>query len=162
MRDVQKHIGRCWIITYNNVLVAYITLLADKLEVKEPILDGEEIPYQTFPAVKIGLLASDMRAKKAGTRLMEWALEYIATEISPLVGVRFATVDALYDPDETPVYDSSGFYRKLGFRFASPDEPLPPKEPYRAMYFDLKDLIEALQSDPGKVQSNETSDQPGV
>jgi GNAT superfamily N-acetyltransferase len=144
-RDVSSHLGRCWIITDNNNLVAYVTLLADKLTVNEPILGSEDVPYKTFPAIKIGLLASDKRARKSGTRLVEWALEYIATELSPLVGVRFVTVDALYDPDEP--YDSSPFYTKQGFRFADPDEPLPPKEPYRAMYFDLLDLIEGIEKE---------------
>jgi hypothetical protein len=28
---------------------------------------------------------------------VEWAIEYVATELVPAVGVRFVTVDALYD-----------------------------------------------------------------
>lgn len=49
----------------------YITLLADKLSLEEAILLGEGIKYQTFPAVKIGLLAADSRAKGAGRSLVE-------------------------------------------------------------------------------------------
>ncbi len=142
-RDVRAHVGRCWVITHDGLLVGYVTLLADKLTVGDLLSASEDVPYRTLPAVKVGLLAADSRAKGAGRRLLEWALEYVATELSPAVGVRFVTVDALYDPDEP--YDSSGFYLKLGFRFADPDESLPPAEPYRAMYFDLKPLIEALQ-----------------
>lgn len=54
------------------------------------------------------------------------------------------TVDALYDPDSG--YDSSGFYVRFGFRYANPDEPLPPAAGYRTMYIDIKPLIDAIQS----------------
>jgi hypothetical protein len=40
-------------------LAGYITLLADKLQVENPILVEEGVKYQTFPAIKIGLLAVD-------------------------------------------------------------------------------------------------------
>ncbi len=73
--------------------------------------------------------------------------EYVVTEIVPVVGVRFVTVDALYDRDVEPAYDASGFYTKLGFDFADPNQTLPPEIPYRTMYYDLKPLIELL-NDP--------------
>ncbi|WP_298437810.1 hypothetical protein [Geobacter sp.] len=116
--------------------------MADKLtaeEARQNLQAQEEITYSTFPAVKIGLLASDRRAKGAGTCLVEWAIEYVATEISPKVGVRFLTVDALYDVDTG--YDISGFYQNFGFRFANEEEPLPPLDPFRTLYFDLLPLI---------------------
>ena len=71
-------------------------------------------------------------------------MEYVAAEISPTVGVRFMTVDALYDPDTTPPYDASGFYEKFGFQFVAPNESLPRSVPYRTMYLDLKPLIDLL------------------
>ncbi len=82
---------------------------------------------------------------------MEWALDYMVDELMPNVGVRFATVDALYDIDppyspERP-YDSSGFYAHLGFRFANPDEPLPPADNYRTMYYDLKTITAAMNEE---------------
>ena len=106
----------CWILRCEDDLAGYITLLTDKLEVDEPILIDEGVQYQTFPAIKIGLLAVDRRAKGAGRRLLEWAVEYIAENIAPHVGVRFITVDALYDSDTTPAYDASGFYKKFGLQ----------------------------------------------
>ncbi|MEI6332593.1 MAG: hypothetical protein WCP16_25405 [Pseudanabaena sp. ELA645] len=75
---------------------------------------------------------------------MEWAIDYVITEVVPIIGVRFITVDALYDFDVDPAYDASGFHEKLGFEFADPIEPLPPVNPYRTMYLDLKQLMEAL------------------
>jgi hypothetical protein len=53
-------------------------------------------------------------------------------------------VDALYDLDEEPPYDASGFYEKFGFRFVNVEETLPPSTPYRTMYLDLKPLIDLL------------------
>lgn len=139
-REVASHLSRCWILEAGGFLAGYITLLADRLSVEEQLLLGEEVKYRTFPAVKVGLLAADRRAHGAGRCLLEWAMDYVARSVSLTVGARFLTVDALYDPDTG--YDSSGFYRHLGFRFADPREALPPVRGYRTMYFDLKPLIE--------------------
>lgn len=87
---------------------------------------------------------------------MEWAIEYIVQTLSPAVGVRFLTVDALYDPDTG--YDSSGFYQKLGFRLVNPDESLPPLHGYRTMYFDLKPLIDSWFSMIGAYDEVERSE----
>lgn len=141
-REVNACICHCWVLRHNNALAGYITLLADKLEVDVQLLEQEGVRYQTFPAIKIGLLAADERAKGAGSRLVEWALEYVAIELANAVGIRFMTVDALYDPDEEPPYDASGFYQKFGFQFVNPDETVPRVVPYRTMYFDLKPLID--------------------
>jgi hypothetical protein len=122
-------------------LAGYITLLADKLTVQSQLLATEQVQYRTFPAVKIGLLATDKRAKGVGSCLVEWAMEYVVQTLSPAIGVRFLTVEALYDPDTG--YDSSGFYQKFGFRLVNPDESLPPLHGYRTMYFDLKPLIDS-------------------
>jgi hypothetical protein len=78
---------------------------------------------------------------------MEWAIDYVITEVITVIGVRFITVDALYDFDVEPAYDASGFYAKLGFEFADPTESLPPFNPYRTMYLDLKPLMEALATE---------------
>jgi hypothetical protein len=141
-REVDAHICRCWILRDGQELAAYITLLADKLSVEDSLLHGEGVLYKTFPAVKIGFLAADRRAHGAGRFLVEWAMDYVASSLSPAVGIRFVTVDALYDADTH--YDSSGFYLKLGFQLANPDEMLPPPEGYRTLFFDLKPLIDAI------------------
>lgn len=130
------------------------------MQVEDPLLAEEGVKYRTFPAVKIGLLAVDSavqtlrerRTKGLGTRLMDWAIrqsrhfviDYVIEEVVPIIGARFITVDALYDADVEPAYDASGFYTKLGFEFAVPNDPLPPVNPYRTMYFDLKELMEAI------------------
>jgi GNAT superfamily N-acetyltransferase len=141
-REVEAHICRCWFIRDAEDLAAYLTLLAHKLTVEESLLHGEGVLYKIFPAVKIGFLAADRRARGAGKFLVEWAMDYISTILSPAVGLRFLTVDVLYDADNQ--YDSSGFYLKLGFQFANPEEEIPPKEGYRTLFFDLKPLIDAI------------------
>ena len=138
--------GKCWVIIEDDSLAGYITLLADKLSSigdGKKLLSNEGIKYQTYPAVKIGLLAADERAKGAGTRLMDWALFYIATEIVPRVGVRYVTVDALFDEDKG--YDISTFYKeKWGFIYASPSSETPKRHPYKTMFLDIRPLVEAL------------------
>lgn len=143
-REINASLCQCWIIRHKDALAGYVTLLADKLSVDEQLLQEEGVQYQTFPAVKIGLLAVDSRARGVGRCLVDWALEYAATELVGALGVRFMTVDALYDPDTTPPYDASSFYAQFGFQFVNPDQILPPYIPYRTMYLDLKPLIDLL------------------
>lgn len=139
-REVRAGIAQAFVLTQDGKLAGYATLLADKLTVTTQLLVSESIRYQTFPAAKIGLLAADDRSKGVGTRLVEWAIEYAAFELAPRVGLRFVTVDALFDPDTG--YDSSPFYLKRGFVFVSPDEVSSPRDGFRTMYFDLKPLID--------------------
>lgn len=146
-REVDAYLCQCWIVRVEDALAGYITLLADKLQVEERLLAEEGVKYRTFPSVKIGLLAVDRRAKGLGSRLVEWAINYVITDVTPIVGVRFITVDALYDSDIHPAYDASRFYEKIGFEFADPKEALPPVNPYRTMYLDLKPLIDVLMAE---------------
>jgi GNAT superfamily N-acetyltransferase len=150
-READAKLCHCWVVRIGDSLAGYITLLADKLQVEAPILLDEGVKYRTFPAVKIGLLAVDRRAKGLGRRLVEWAIQYVVAEIVPVVGVRFVTVDALYDRDTEPAYDASGFYRKLGFDFTDPHESLPPETPYRTMYYDLKPIIDLLDVETSEI-----------
>lgn len=145
-REIGSQVGKCWVIVEKGSLAGYITLLADKLSTESEnvkLLHSEGVKYQSYPAVKIGLLAADERARGAGGRLMDWALDYIATELVPRLGVRFVTVDALFDPDKD--YDASTFYRdKYGFIYANPDAESPKTKPYKTMYLDIRPMVDAL------------------
>ena len=142
-RERGAHLGQCWFARKNDTrLAGYITLLADRLAVEGPLLAGESVKYRTFPAVKIGLLAVDERSKGLGTALVQWAFRYVASELCPRLGVRFVTVDALYDPDTD--YDTAGFYARFGFTFADGVGRRIPDQPFRAMYYDLKPILDAL------------------
>ena len=104
-RECGAGIAACWYFEVDQKLVAYITLLADRLTVESELLETEGVRYRTFPAVKIGLLAADQRAKGAGKALIRWAFRHVVTELCPRLGIRFVTVDALYDPDSGYVID---------------------------------------------------------
>jgi GNAT superfamily N-acetyltransferase len=155
-REINARISQCWVLRCEDSLAGYVTLIADKLDLDQPILIDEGVRYQTFPAIKIGLLATDKRAKGAGRRLVEWSIEYVASEIAPAIGVRFLTVDALYDADMTPPYDASGFYQKFGFLFVNAEEVLPPPAPYRTMYLDLKPLIDLFDDSTSGAEDGST------
>lgn len=142
-REVKSHISRCWVVTHDGQLGAYVTLLADKLSTRRKLLKSDGVEHRTFPAVKIGLLAADKRASGAGKRLMEFTIWYVASVLSPTLGIRFLTVDAYYDPDTG--YDISPFYVKLGFEYAHPKAKLPTRKPYRAMFMDLKLLLDSIE-----------------
>jgi GNAT superfamily N-acetyltransferase len=146
--EISSHISRCWLVHTNEGMAGYITLLADKLSLEEAVLMNEGIKYQTFPAVKIGLLAADSRAKGVGHLLVEWAVQYVAQHLSPTLGIRYLTVDALYDDEISPHYDASGFYERLGFMFTNPKEALPKGGGTRSMFLDLKPLIDQLHNLP--------------
>jgi len=106
------------------------------------LLEGEDVRYRTFPAVKIGLLAVDGRTKGLGTELIRWAFRYTATDLCPRLGARFMKVDALYDPDSD--YDTSEFYARFGFMFADGEGRRIEGQPFRTMYFDHKPILDAL------------------
>ena len=55
------------------------------------------------------------------------------------------TVDALYDPDSD--YDTAGFYSRFGFTFADCEGRRVEGQPFRAMYFDLKPILDALAAE---------------
>ncbi len=90
-READAYLCQCWIGRVEDALVGYITLLADKLQVEDALLLQEGVKYRNFPAVKIGLLAVDRRTNGLGIRLMEWAIDYVITNVVPIIGVRFIT-----------------------------------------------------------------------
>lgn len=136
--------SKCWIVEYDGKLAGYITLMADKLTSEYYLLENEGVGYKTFPAIKIGWLAADRRAKGAGSRLLEWAIDYVTTDLTNRVGIRFITVDALYDPDTG--YDIAGYYERFGFQHVNTSELVPPSGNFRTMYFDIKAVVEQVES----------------
>jgi hypothetical protein len=63
-REAEAYLCQCWVLRVGDALAGYITLLADKLQAENPLLVEEGVKYQTFPAIKIGLLAVDRRAMR--------------------------------------------------------------------------------------------------
>ncbi|MCX5963844.1 MAG: hypothetical protein NT070_12100 [Cyanobacteria bacterium] len=60
---------------------------------------------------------------------MNYSIDYVAAKIILMVGVRFVTVDAMYDRDIDPSYDATGFYAKLGFEFVDPKKACHQRSP---------------------------------
>jgi len=143
--ESESILSKCFIVHHEGHLAGYITLLADKLSLKDPILLSEGVTRSTFPAVKIGWLAGDKRIKGIGRKLVKWAMVYVAENVSDKIGARFLTVDALYDIDVDPHYDMSTYYAALGFEFSNEEEELPPNDGFRSMYLDLMPLIVELR-----------------
>lgn len=115
-----------------------------KLTSEYCLLENDGVGYKAFPAIKIGSLAADRRAKGVGSRLLEWAIDYVTTDLTNRVGIRFITVDALYDPDTG--YDKAGYYERFGFRRVNPSELVPPCGNFRTMYFDIKAVVEQVKA----------------
>jgi GNAT superfamily N-acetyltransferase len=135
-RECRASVAQAYVLAVEGRLAAYMTLLADKLAADERLLRAEDIKYRTFPAIKIGLLAADRRAKGAGTRMVVWALESAAFDFGRHVGVRFVTVDALFDKDTG--FDAAPFYERLGFNHVNLRAESAGSDGFRTMYFDLR------------------------
>ena len=101
-------------------LLAYITLLADSLTIKEDrklkkYFQKQNINYSYLPALKVGRLCvdDDYRDNNIGTLLIKFAIQK-AWEINEKCGCRFITIDA-----KTQTIDGSApieFYKKNGFK----------------------------------------------
>ncbi len=124
---------------YDRKLVAYITLLNDKINLEGDLKEffrEKGIHYKSLPALKIGRLCVDDRFLRRGIgKLMILCAIQIANEINRnKSGCRFITLDAKRNPD--PKLDSIHFYKKMGFKALK--ERVKGTTP---MYLDLK-LIE--------------------
>jgi GNAT superfamily N-acetyltransferase len=112
-----------------NLLVGYVTLLADSVRIKENELEerfsGKGIAYPYLPAMKIGRMAVDERYQRKG--IGRSAIKFsvaLAERLNSFIGCRFITVDAKEN--------ARAFYEKLGFRVF-----LDKKEKPASMYLDL-------------------------
>lgn len=102
----------------SNKTIAYISLICDSITVTAEEKSGnslENIPFSTFPAVKIAQLAVssefEQKYNHAGSFLIEFAANMAFEITTEYVACRFLTVDA--DIENNP--DSPGFYKANGF-----------------------------------------------
>lgn len=124
---------------YENVTVAYFSLLADKISFNPDEKNiwnklNRKIPNpkrrKSYPALKIGRLAVNERfsGEGVGTFVLD-SIKYAFTTVKRL-GCRFITVDALIS--------ATHFYEKNGFRFFTVSDE---NEETRLMFFDLKNFF---------------------
>ena len=135
-RETRRSICQSWVLRSSEGMAAYVTLLADKLDYVG-LLEDEGIHRGSFPAIKIGLLAADHRAKGAGTALVVWVFQHNIDDVRPRVGVRFVTVDAFCDPDSD--YNTVPYYQRFGFRLI--DQSDDGHRGFRSMYLDLEAVV---------------------
>lgn len=137
LENQQQNLSVTFLWLYRQQLVAYITLLTDKITLEGDLREyfkEKGIHYQSLPALKIGRLCVDDRFRRRGLgRLMIQFAVHTAKEINQeKAGCRFITVDAKRNPQ--PELDSAYFYRKL--RFKNLEEQSTKKITF--MYLDLK------------------------
>ncbi len=51
-READANLCHCWVIRVGDSLAGYITLLADKLQVEEPILSAEGVKYRSGLSIR--------------------------------------------------------------------------------------------------------------
>jgi ribosomal protein S18 acetylase RimI-like enzyme len=97
-------------------VVAYITLLCSRIELKDPPDGLDEYRFPDYPAVKIARLAvdTDCRGLGLGSELVALALAITKNRVMPHVGCRFLVVDSKSGSVE--------WYRKRGFTLLNTDE----------------------------------------
>ena len=128
--QIQKQVSVTKLALRADVIVGYITLLADSITLHADEVAGANFSFKQVPALKIGRLGVATNCKKQGigTALMRHAVGVAARMNGDLgVGCRFLTVDS--DPD------AIDFYTKLGFVMSQHRDYK--KKDYPNMHYDL-------------------------
>jgi ribosomal protein S18 acetylase RimI-like enzyme len=106
--QIAKNLSVTKLALHENLIVGYITLLADSITLHPDEQEG--FTFKQVPALKIGRLgiAVKYQNQKIGTALMKYAVGVaVRMNIGLGVGCRFLTVDS--DPK------AIDFYKRLGF-----------------------------------------------
>ena len=103
---------------YDDSILAYMSLVSDSIQLtksEKEIVDLGLIPFSTFPALKIGKLAVDCKAKEKyrgiGTLMIQLARGFTSNLNDNGIACRFLTIDA--DVENSP--GVTEFYFKNGF-----------------------------------------------
>jgi len=104
--------------TKDDSILAYMSLVADSIQLsksEKELVDLGLIPFSTFPALKIGKLAVDYKAKSKyrgiGSLMIQLARGFSSNLNDNGIACRFLTIDA--DVENSP--DVTKFYYKNGF-----------------------------------------------
>lgn len=135
----EKRIANTYVVMENEIIIAYFSLLNDKVSRIDATgsswkrlkkLFPHSKHFSSYPAIKIGRLAVDLRyeGQGIGRELMEQIKESVAKG-SKVSAFRFLTVDVYLSA--VPFYEKNGFKMLLGN-----DE----NKHTRAMYFDMLEL----------------------
>ena len=134
-----KHIGKTFLLTDQEIIVAYFSLLNDKItkieasnsawkKVKK--LFPHDKHFSSYPAIKIGRLAVSLQYRDAGigSKLMSYIKKILIKE-NNLSDFRFLTVDAYLS--------AVPFYEKNDFKFLDAEDK---NKHTRLMFFDMNEL----------------------
>lgn len=135
----EKRIANTYVVTEKGIIIAYFSLLNDKVSKLDATgsswkrlkkLFPRSKHFSSYPAIKIGRLAVDLKyeGQGIGRELMKQIKESVAKG-SKVSAFRFLTVDAYLSA--VPFYEKNGFKMLLGN-----DE----NKHTRAMYFDMLEL----------------------
>jgi GNAT superfamily N-acetyltransferase len=131
----ENSLARTWVASFGSGpdVAGFITIVSGEVSVAKTgdvnHQGGLRFRYPFYPAVKIARLAIDDRyaGRKLGRTLVDFSLGIAKAQICPLVGCRFAIVDAKKD--------SIGFYEKCGFTLLDTDDNMKLDHPF--MFLDL-------------------------
>lgn len=119
LANQEKGISLTFLWFYRNTFIAYITLLADSINLNadlKEVFRGKGINYKSLPALKIGRLCVDNKflKKGVGTEMIWFAIKQAMGIGKNNAGCRFITIDVKRNPDVNK--DAIHFYKKLGFK----------------------------------------------
>lgn len=136
---LSKKIANTFLITEEDNIVAYFSLLNDKVSKTDAANNTwrklkSNFPHEkhfcSYPAIKLGRFAvsTDYRSQGLGSKIMDY-LKLLLFKTSSYSAFRFLTVDAYLS--------AIPFYEKNGFKTLLPEED---DEHTRTMYFDIMTL----------------------
>lgn len=136
---LSKKIANTFLITERDKIVAYFSLLNDKVSKTDAANNTwrklrSNFPHEkhfcSYPAIKLGRFAVsiDFRSQGLGSKIMDY-LKLLLFKASSYSAFRFLTVDAYLS--------AIPFYEKNGFKTLLPEED---DEHTRTMYFDIMTL----------------------
>lgn len=136
LNNQKQNLSLTFLWYYNDALVAYITLLTDRINLEGDLkifFRDKEIHYKSLPALKIGRLCVDdtYLGRGLGKLLVLFAIQKANEINNSIAGCRFITLDAKRNPEKE--LDSIHFYKKFGFKILKER-----KKGTTPMYFDLK------------------------
>ena len=107
--NIDNSLSKIYLCLYENKVVAFFSLSADSIKINKKL----EIPYRTYPAIKIGRLAvhKDFQSMHIGSILIDWIVGF-CLELRKDIGVRFISVDA-YNRERTISFYNNNLFEAL-------------------------------------------------
>jgi predicted GNAT family N-acyltransferase len=127
------NISKTYVAVIKRRVIAYISLCCSQIHFDSPPTDLHDIPYRSYPAVKIGQLAvvKNFRNQGFGGKLVSLAMASVKENIQRHVGCRFLLIDSHKDA-------VSWYKEKQGFSILQSKKNIEKKFPM--MFLDIGKL----------------------